>query len=163
MSKKLQHNGLWESSRMMLPQHKEQSLHLGQEISVSEPPTAKELHLMRDSIILPVTLEIMHKKRMELEMTDLMLKGAYLEVTKILIRSLQKDWQKTKKALIEHKIRLQEDSRDTTQIIYRYLCRDYVDQLVITKDHMRDEIGRKIDIYIKNLIGILQEREKKYD
>ncbi len=160
MSKKLQNNGLWESSRMMLPQHKEQSLHLGQENSVSEPPTSKELNLMRDSIILPVTIEIVHKKRMELEMIDLMFKVAYLEVTKILTRSLQKDLQKTKKALIEKKIRLQEDSRETTQIIYRYFCRGYEDQLVITKNYMRDEIGRKIDTYLKNLITILQESAK---
>lgn len=42
MSKKLQGNGLWESSRMMLPEHKEAYLRLDQERDRKERPIFDE-------------------------------------------------------------------------------------------------------------------------
>lgn len=42
MSKKLQHNGLWESSRMMLPEHKEAILHHRKELGRIPRPQLDE-------------------------------------------------------------------------------------------------------------------------
>ncbi|MDQ1913202.1 hypothetical protein RAC89_22660 [Paenibacillus sp. GD4] len=163
MSKKLQGNGLWESSRMMLPQHKEQSMLLShpQPAAAPEPPTQKELELMRDFIILPVALGIVEKKRRETEMSSLTLKILYSAAAKVLVKSIQEDVQQSRKALVEKQIRVFEDSKDASEIVYRYVCRGYENRFVMTKDYMRSEVSVRIERYVRNLASALQEVNRK--
>lgn len=163
MSKKLQGNGLWESSRMMLPQHKEQALLLNdpKPPPAPEPPTKKELDLMRDAIILPVALGIVEKKRRETELSSLTLKILYSAAAKILVKQIQEDVQQSKKALVEHNIRVFEDSKDSAEIVYRYVCRGYENRFVMTKDYMRSEISVRIERYVRSLASALQDGTRK--
>ncbi|NHN33665.1 hypothetical protein [Paenibacillus agricola] len=162
MSKKLEGNGLWESSRMMLPQHKEQSMQnqSDQPHLALEPPTKKDLQMMRDFVILPFALKIVEKKSIEVEMSSLTLKLLYSSAAKILAKCMREDVQKSKKILVERHIRVFEDSKDDTELIYRYICRGHEDRFVVTKDFMREEISRRIGSYAKSLIVILQEAMK---
>ncbi|WP_240421920.1 hypothetical protein [Paenibacillus periandrae] len=162
MSKKLEGNGLWESSRMMLPQHKEQSIQNQKEKPhlASEPPTKKEMEMMRDSVILPVALKIVEKKSIEVEMSSLTLKFLYCSATKILTKRIREDVQLSKKILVERNIRVFEDSKDDTEITYRYVCRGCEDRFVMTKDFMRAEVSGRIGSYTKNLVTLFQEAMK---
>jgi hypothetical protein len=159
MSKKLEGNGLWESSRMMLPQHKEQSMQnqSDQPPLAPEPPTKKELEIMRDFVILPVALEIVEKKSIEVEMSSLTLKLLYTAAAKILAKHIREDVQKSKKALVERNIHVFEDSKDDTELIYRYICRGHEDRFVVTKDFMRKEISGRIGRYAKSLVAAFRE------
>ncbi|MFE5318930.1 hypothetical protein ACFQ88_09490 [Paenibacillus sp. NPDC056579] len=165
MSKKLEGNGLWESSRMMLPQHKEQSMSVPNETSSSaaEPPTRKELELMREYILLPVALQIVEKRSIEVEMSSMTLKLLYSAAAKILARKIREDVQKSRAALLEKNIRLFEESKDDTALYYRYVCRGREDRFTMTKDFMRAEISARIGRYAKSLVATLQEavRNKK--
>lgn len=163
MSKKLQGNGLWESSRMMLPQHKEQSMMLHQDKGSpsSEPPTKKELDLMRDYVILPVALTIVEKKRLEVERSSFTLKILYSAAAKIVVKCIQEDVQQLKKALVDKQIRVFEDSKEPTEIVYRYVCRGYENRFVMTKDYMRGEVSAKIESYVRNLVASMQEAVRK--
>jgi hypothetical protein len=163
MSKKLQGNGLWESSRMMLPQHKEQSMLLDQAKSTAhaEPPTKKDLDLMRDYILLPIALTIVEKKRRETELSSLTLKILYAAAAKILVKHIQEDVQQSRKALVEKNIRVVEESKDPAEIVYRYWCRGHEDRFVMTKDYMRSEISVRIERYVRSLTSTLQERSGK--
>ena len=161
MSKKLEGNGLWESSRMMLPQHKEQSLAMSIQNDTShqlkEPPTRKELEMMREYILLPVALHIVDKKILEVERSPQMLKLLYSTAAKVLAKHILEDVQKSKKVLHEQNIRVFEDTKDDSELTYRYICRGYEDRFVMTRDFMRAEISVRIGRYVRRLAGAMKE------
>jgi hypothetical protein len=162
MTKKLEGNGLWESSRMMLPQHKEQSMPIQNNTfaRAAEPVTKQEIEMMRDSIILPMALGIVEKNSREVAMSSLTLKLLFSNAAKILAKQIRADAQKSKKVLVERDIRVMEESKDDTELIYRYACRGHEDRFVMTKDFMRAEIGVRIGRYAKSLVDVLQEAGK---
>jgi hypothetical protein len=162
MTKKLEGNGLWESSRMMLPQHKEQSMPIQNNTfaRAAEPVTKQEIEMMRDSIILPMALGIVEKNSREVAMSSLTLKVLFFNAAKILAKQIRADAQKSKKVLVEREIRVMEESKDDTELIYRYVCRGHEDRFVMTKDFMRAEIGVRIGRYAKSLVDVLQEAGK---
>jgi hypothetical protein len=162
MTKKLEGNGLWESSRMMLPQHKEQSMPIQNNTwaRAAEPVTKQEIEMMRDSIILPMALGIVEKNSREVAMSSLTLKLLFSNAAKILAKQIRADAQKSKKVLVEREIRVMEESKDDTELIYRYVCRGHEDRFVMTKDFMRAEIGVRIGRYAKSLVDVLQEAGK---
>jgi hypothetical protein len=162
MTKKLEANGLWESSRMMLPQHKEQSMSTQNQTPApaAKPPTRKELELMRECIILPIALKIVEQKSMEVGMSSQTLRPLYLAATKILGKHIREDVRQSKKALLESDIRVFEDTKDDTSLYYRYVCRGREDAFIITRDFMRSAISARIGNYAKSLIAMLQETAK---
>ncbi|SHE11649.1 YolD-like protein [Chlamydia abortus] len=58
MSKKLQGNGLFESSRMMLPEHKEAYLRQRQDLSKKTRPQLDEQEVERISMILAESMQL---------------------------------------------------------------------------------------------------------
>jgi hypothetical protein len=162
MTKKLEGNGLWESSRMMLPQHKEQSMPIQNNTfaRAAEPVTKQEIEMMRDYIILPIALKIVEKKSIEVEMSSQTLKLLYSAAAKILANHIRDDVQKCKKVLLEKKIRVFEDSKDNTELIYCYICRGHEDRFVMTKDFIRAEISVRIGRYARSLVSTIQEAAK---
>jgi hypothetical protein len=162
MTKKLEGNGLWESSRMMLPQHKEQSMPIQNNTwaRAAEPVTKQEIEMMRDSIILPMALGIVEKNSREVAMSSLTLKVLFSSAAQILAKQIRADVQKSKKVLVERDIQVMEESKDDTELIYRYVCRGHEARFVMTKDFMRAEIGVRIGRYAKSLVDVLQEAGK---
>ncbi|MBU7319521.1 hypothetical protein [Paenibacillus oleatilyticus] len=159
MSKKLEGNGLWESSRMMLPQHKEQSLPIQSNLASlpSKLPTNKEVESMRDYIILSVALQIVEKKSREMEASSQMLKLLYTATAKVLVKIMREDMQKLKKVLFQQNIRVFEESKDDTSLYYRFVCRGHEERFTMTKDFIRAEISVKIGNYAKKFVSILHE------
>jgi hypothetical protein len=162
MTKKLEGNGLWESSRMMLPQHKEQSMPIQNNTfsRASEPVTKQEIEVIRDSIILPMALGIVEKNSREVAMSSLTLKLLFSNAAKILAKQIRADAQKSKKALVDRDISVTQESKDDSELIYRYVCRGHEDRFVMTKEFVRAEIGVRIGRYAKSLVGVLQEAGK---
>ncbi|MFK7697167.1 hypothetical protein [Paenibacillus sp. HJGM_3] len=162
MSKKLQGNGLWESSRMMLPQHREQSLRPsnGKPSLPSELPTKRDLDMIRDYILLPVALGIVEKRRAEIERSSETLKGLYAAAAHVLAKTIREDMRKSRQQLLESEIRVYEDAKDDTELHYRYTCRSHDDELVMTKDFMRAEISARIGRYVNSLVASIQEGAK---
>ena len=161
MSKKLEGNGLWESSRMMLPQHREQSLSMVIQNSDSpqskEPPTRQEFEMMREYILLPVILHIVEKKILEVEGSPQMLKLLYSTAAKVLARHIREDMQKSKKILHERSIRVFEDTKIDGELTYHYICRGYEDRFTMTREFMRAEISVRIGRYVGSLAADMKE------
>ncbi len=68
MSKKLEKNGLWESSRMMLPQHREALQNQrSDKPAPAKRPTAEDIGVMRDYVLLPLMHGMIKKKASEIE------------------------------------------------------------------------------------------------
>ncbi|MCY9666424.1 hypothetical protein M5X11_15885 [Paenibacillus alginolyticus] len=163
MSKKLEKNGLWESSRMILPQHKEQAMLMrnGSAPLTLEPPTTKEIEIMRNHIVLSFTLQVIEKKNIEIEMSSQTLKLLYSATTRLLAKNIREDVKKTKKILVEKNISVFENSKDEHAIYYRFVCRGHKDELVITKEFVRAGVSARIGGYIQSLVSILQKVSEK--
>jgi hypothetical protein len=94
-------------------------------------------------------------------MSPQMLKLLYAAATQILAKHIREDVQTSRKALVEKNIRVFEDSKDDTELVYRYVCRGHEDRLVMTKNFIRAEISVRIGRYAQCLITTLQEARKK--
>ncbi|MGO4500069.1 hypothetical protein AB4114_29765 [Paenibacillus sp. 2RAB27] len=166
MSKKLEKNGLWESSRMMLPQHKEAFQNrLSDKVVQHGRPTTEEINMMRDYALLPIIHSIILKKAREVEGSSETLRVLYSKVAKVLAKNIHADLLKVKRSLMERNIRIFEEEKDDRMIRYRYNYGGYEDSFTITRDYMRAEIGVRIGRYadglVTNMYGAARFNEKQ--
>jgi hypothetical protein len=153
MSKKLEKNGLWESSRMMLPQHKEAFQNRLRDKTIQHSrPTTEEINMMKDYVLLPIMYAISIKKAQEAERSHETLRLLYSKAAQVLAKNIQTDLSKLKRCLTEKNIRVFEEEKDHQSIRYRYICREYEDHFTITRDYMRAEVGVRIGRYVDGLV-----------
>ncbi|MBP1995653.1 hypothetical protein [Paenibacillus eucommiae] len=162
MTKKLEGNGLWESSRMMLPEHKA-LFSSNQRSSTAKLPaqlSKEEMNLVRDYILLPVMLSVVENKSREIEMSSLAFKMLYSASSRVLASIIGKDLRKVEKALQERSIQVFEEMKDENMLQYRYICRGHEEPLIMARDYMKSEISVRIGRYAKNLVAIIQAVER---
>ncbi|MFD1176195.1 hypothetical protein ACFQ3W_07775 [Paenibacillus puldeungensis] len=153
MSKKLEKNGLWESSRMMLPQHKEAYQNRLDDKAVQQSrPTTEEINMMRDYVLLPIMHSIVIRKAQEVEHSSETLRLLYSKVAQVLAKNIYADLSKVKRSLSEKNISVFENGKDDRMIRYRYICREYEDSFTVTRDYMRAEVSLRIRRYADNLV-----------
>jgi hypothetical protein len=155
MSKKLEKNGLWESSRMMLPEHREALIERRkpQAEADNKPnvPTHEELKLIRNYALLPIILSIVETNYRKIETSSYPLKKLYITATEQLMSLVHADLVQVKKTLKERNIKVFEDERVDGVIRYRFVCRGYEDRFAMIRDVVRAEISVKIAEYISLL------------
>ncbi|MCZ8520182.1 MULTISPECIES: hypothetical protein [Paenibacillus] len=157
MSKKLQGNGRWESSRMMLPEHRaqlieRQRIQSGEAPAVrAQMPTKEELELIRDYTLLPMMLTIVEKNRIQMELSTVSMKKLYVTALHALMRQIHMDLVLVKKSLRERSIKVYDDEAVDSAIHYRYVCRGYEDRLAMTRDVVRSEISVRLARYVAGL------------
>ncbi|MCQ6558135.1 hypothetical protein [Paenibacillus mendelii] len=155
MSKKLEGNGLWESSRMMLPEHREQLLKLRRE-SAETPqpnirknvPTPEEINLVRDYAILPIILSIIENNRRSIEGSTNSLRKLYVRSASALLDLIHADLARVRKTLRQRNIKVYEEERIDNMISFRFNCRGYEDQFTMIRDIIRAEASVRISKYI---------------
>lgn len=155
MSKKLEGNGLWESSRMMLPEHREQLLKHRRE-SAGEPqpvirknvPTPEEINLVRDYAILPIILSIVESNRRSIEDSTYSLRKLYVCAANALLDLIHADLARVRKNLKQRNIKVYEEERIDNMIQFRFNCRGYEDQFTMIRDIIRAEASVRISKYI---------------
>lgn len=168
MSKKLQGNGLWESSRMLLPQHKEQSLLSEQQTSkeVAAPPAGRDIEMIRQSIVLPMVLQIVEHKRAQVEQSQQPLKSLYAAAAKLLSAQLRKEISGLKRELLGKQILLPRNGEDGESIqnegdevilTFRYTYQSRPGQLSMTRNYLKDSISVALGRYMNMLIMQMQE------
>lgn len=153
MSKKLEGNGLWESSRMMLPEHRAALNQRRAEPVLTKPelPTQDEFRMIRESVILPMMLSIVERNYKKLETTDLSLRKLYITATQVLMDRIHADLSKVKKELRERKIRVHEEEMIDSTARYKVFCRGYEDSFTIMRDLVKAEIGVQLSNYISSV------------
>lgn len=159
MSKKLEKNGLWESSRMMLPQHREalQNLRSDRQTSANRP-TAEDIGIMRDYVLLPLMHGMIKRKAGEIERSAETLRQLYSRVAHLLAAQIQADVSETKSKMMHRSIQLFEEERNDRAIHYRYICRGHEDALIIAKDYMRAEMSVRTARYIDHLVASVYKK-----
>jgi hypothetical protein len=162
MSKKLEKNGLWESSRMMLPEHRQALVE--RRAPKAEPPdkpklpTEEELKLIRSFALLPIVLTIVESNYLSMDNTSSPLKKLYITATQILMNRIHGDLVEVRKALKERGIKVYEDEKNDGTIRFRFICRGYEDSFAMIRDVVRAEISVRISRYIA---AVFQEHTNK--
>ncbi|CAM3363245.1 hypothetical protein PALU110988_18680 [Paenibacillus lupini] len=156
MSKKLEGNGRWESSRMMLPEHREQYLQRRETPKASGPvpvPSKEELELIRDYVLLPMMLTIVDKNCKDIELSPYSMKQLYMKASRVLMGHIHNDLTAVRKALKERNIRvfLEESDSEHGAIHYKFVCRGYEDRFSMIRDAARAEISVRIAKYISHM------------
>jgi hypothetical protein len=148
----------WESSRMMIPQHKE-ALNERQDpkpqIKTAQIPSREELELIRDHVMLPYMLTIVERNGKELQLSTNSLQKLYLSVTDILMNRIHSDLAKVNRELRERKIKVFQDEREDMDLHYRYICRGYENKFAIMRDVARSSIVIKIGEHIQRIVSDL--------
>jgi hypothetical protein len=156
MSKKLEKNGLWESSRMMLPEHREALVRRTQpEPEQPERPNVPTREELGSCALLPVMLSIVETSGRTVAASTSPLKKLYMTATQVLMNLIHADLVQVKKELKARNIRVCEDERIDGAIRYRFICRGYEDSLSLIRDVVRAEIGVKLGSYINVMAKIL--------
>ncbi len=157
MSKKLDKNGLWESSRMMLPEHREMLVQRRKQPPESQDrpnvPTQEELTLIRNYALLPVMLSVVENNYKRIETSSYPLKKLYIAATQALMNLVHADLSQTRKALKERNIKVFEDERADSAIHYRFICRGYEDKFSLIRDVVKAEISVRMAKYIAKIFS----------
>lgn len=158
ISKKLTNNGLWESSRMMLPQHREAIVQrqLGEAQHTPERPKREDLELMRDSILLPALHALVTKRIQEMERSTETLRTLYVKVAYLVARHIYDDLSKLKKRMRDQDMHVIDEVKDESSIQCTYVCRGYEDAFVMTKESMRMEMSVRLRRYTEHMVARLK-------
>jgi hypothetical protein len=167
MSKKLSGNGRWESSRMMLPEHRQQFLerHDGGEGAPSPGPNAaapnprvpskEELELIRSSVLLPMILSIAEKNRQEVERSSYTFKPLYLKSTLIFMDLVSRELARVKRELKQRNIKVIEEEQADLVMYFRFICRGYEERFGMVREVVRAEISVRITQYMREIFKAL--------
>ncbi|WP_042160195.1 hypothetical protein [Paenibacillus gorillae] len=152
MSKKLEGNGRWESSRMMLPEHREQYLQrrAPQDGKPVQVPLKEELEFIRDFVLLPMMLDIVEKNRRDIELSSYTMKTLFIRASFAVIKLIENELAAVRKELKMRKIQVFQDELESEggAIHYRFVCRGYEDRFSMIRDAARAEISVRIARYI---------------
>jgi len=161
MSKKLSGNGRWESSRMMLPEHRTQFLERHDRTAApdgaeraSNPavPTKEELELIRSSVILPMILSIAEKNRQQIEHSSYTFKPLYLKATLILMDAVSHELSSVKRQLKQRNIKVIEDEQVDLVMYFRFICRGYEERFGMVREVVRAEISVRITRFMREVL-----------
>ncbi|WP_308639394.1 hypothetical protein [Paenibacillus silvisoli] len=166
MSKKLEGNGRWESSRMMLPEHREQYLHRREPTGPGEQPketvepgrstpeqlpTKEELELIRDFVLLPIMMTIVDKNCTEIGLSSYSMKGLYMKASEVLMARIHEELSTIRKEMKRRQIKVFEDERVDSAIHYHFICRGYRDTFAMMRDVVRAEMSVRIARYVAEM------------
>ncbi len=151
MSEKLKNNGLWESSRMILPEQREALIARKETEKIHPMPTREELTLVRAYATLPFLANIVEKNLKQIELSSYTLKPLYISTTLILLEHIHTDFTKVKKTLKQHNIRIFNEETLDAGMKYKYICNGYEGEFTLIRDVLRAEIGAKLNAYIHHL------------
>jgi len=145
---KLDANGRWESSRILLPEHREALIERKlPKPTISPVPGEAELKLIRDHVLLQGILNYAQKGRRSAELIEHIMKDGFLMAIDVLIDRINADLVQARKKLRSSNIKIWEDELVEDTMWYRYLYRGYEGRTGISRDLVRKEMSVRIGKY----------------
>ncbi|CAG7654891.1 hypothetical protein ACFQI7_23155 [Paenibacillus allorhizosphaerae] len=160
---KLTDNLRWESSRMMLPQHKEALIERQNppsETVRAQVPTREELEMIRDSVLLPIMLTMVEKNGKDMQLSTSSIRKLYVAATQVLMDRIHFELAAINKELRAKKIKVFKDDQEDTDLHYKYICRGYENKFAIMRDVARANISVKLGEHIQRMIEDMKARER---
>ncbi|RAP76991.1 hypothetical protein [Paenibacillus montanisoli] len=148
----LEGNGRW-TTKFMSPEHKAQYLEQKNEEMQGKPQALSQqiMITVRDSVLLPMMMNVIEKNRKEIERSNYSLKGLYTASADALLDLVHDDLVKVKKELRELHIKVIEDDRIDDAIHYRFIYKGYEHKFALMRFVVRSEISVRLGRYIAAL------------
>jgi len=108
--------------------------------------TEEEVLAIRNSIMLPMLLDVCRNNLEKLEFSGLTLKKLYTESTQVLMDHIARDIKENKQFLREHQIRIIDENHG--QLRYKFIVRGYEDKMVFFSDYFRAQLSIKLGEYV---------------
>jgi len=158
---KLDGNERWKT-KMLLTEHKEQYTRRHQP-QLSGMPSSDELTMIRDGVVLPHILSMLHHGIEQVKGSNLVLKELHARCLEIIVFAVTKDHYALKKKLAGRNIRIANKETDDDIFYYNYVCRGYESRFGITREVLRSEIGQRLAKYTNELKSMMKEKQKEQE
>ncbi|WP_010269732.1 hypothetical protein [Paenibacillus senegalensis] len=160
MGKKLSGNGLWESSRMMLPEHREILVERRKYPAANDEGALQpaDRRLVRQSVVLPVALSITRGNFKRLKAFPTPLHKLYVQATMLLIDCLHRDEVKIRQELAAKGIEVRQESAEDA-LHCRWMYRGAEESFTFTRDALRQEVALQLQNYITALFSSANARQ----
>lgn len=153
---RLEGNERWQS-KMLLAEHQEQYERRGQANPAGQP-TAEELTLIRDYVLLPHLLVMVQKSIQDMENSAGMLKRLYLAAAQVLLSRISEDMYSLKRELARRNIRIVGDEQVDLVLYHRFICRGYEDRFGMVREVMKAQISIRLTKYVADLTEVLRQQ-----
>jgi len=149
---KLDGNLRWESSRIILPEHREALIERKQpQPVIREAPRKEELELIKDYVLLPMLLTFTTNGRVKAEKIKHIMQELFVMAIDTLSDRISSDLTLVRKSLRASSIKVWEDEQIDGTMWYRYVCRGYEDRFPITRELARTEMSVRLGKYIASV------------
>lgn len=120
----------------------------------------EELTDIRDSIFLPMLLNVVENTLRKVEKEPNALKPLFIASTQSLMQTIHRDLVSIKNKLRAAQIKVWEMDRAPAYLNYKFICRGYQDEFGMMKELVKAELGVRLADYVKKLTD---ELTKKYN
>ncbi|MEK3791831.1 hypothetical protein MKX42_08910 [Paenibacillus sp. FSL R7-0204] len=146
---KLDGNERWKS-KMLMTEHVQQ-YEQKQGTEGRKMITVEERTMVRDLILLPYLDTMVSKSLKELELSNSILKRAFMLAGQAIQQRIMQDTYQLQKELRQHNIRVLADEQEEFLVYYKIFCRGYQERFGLTRDVMRTEISLRLTRYTAEL------------
>jgi hypothetical protein len=113
-------------------------------------PTKEELLMIRDSIFLPIILDIAQKNRQQVERTTWTFKQLFEKILLGYMDLVTQELARVKRELKIRNIRVFEDGQRDQILYHRFICRGYEERFGMIKEVVRAEISVRMGKFEKD-------------
>ncbi|CAI6023831.1 hypothetical protein [Cohnella sp. JJ-181] len=158
---KLDGNDRW-NSKLLLTEHHEQYEEDHAAPQASGHPSAEELRMIRDVIVLPHMLTMVQRGMEECERSANLLNRLTLTGAQVLLNLITRDLHELRREMSSRRIRLLNVDEQVDLVIYhRYVCRGYEERFGIVREVLRSEISVQLARYMGEIARQLRLLDSK--
>lgn len=157
---KLEGNERWNSKLLLTEHHERYEAEHAVSPAPAGHPTAEELRMIRDVIVLPHMLTMVQKSIEEIERGGNLLNRLNLAGAHVLMELITQDLFELRRELSRRRIRLINDEQVDLVIYHNYMCRGYEERFGIVREVLRAEISMQLARYIGDISHHLRELDR---
>ncbi|OMF29057.1 hypothetical protein BK133_18085 [Paenibacillus sp. FSL H8-0548] len=121
------------------------------EAELQSPPTHEELQLIHIAIILPLAHAVVERNRGELERKARSLRSIFTKAADLIIVRMKSDLAANTRQLVLKGITVGLYSSAYENVVYRFNCRGFEQEISLPNEYIRSEINRHIAAYSSSI------------
>lgn len=114
-------------------------------------PTSEETEMIRDVILYPHILQMIHKSQDDIGAAHIALKGIIGRCLDFLMSRATNDYYELKRSLKARNIRVVEEEANEGILYFRYFCRGYEERFGIVRETLRHAIIKRMNAYTQEI------------
>jgi hypothetical protein len=121
-------------------------------------PTAQDVEVIRDYILLPYMMTMIERSRLEIVNSTNPMRDLMSRLLNAMLDIINADLRQIKITMSKSNIKVWDDEHAGAVLYYRYRCRGYEDRFGMVREVMRAEISVRLTKYGSQLLKEKQER-----